>query len=422
MILNFKVNNQELTLDKHEDLANKSHKILKCVFDFNGEDWIDKECFALLFNSNREVYELHVENNMIVIPEDITQGNKFKLSLYAEDLSAARITTNMVTITLKESGYTTEIEDLVDVDPDIWTQIWTAIDGKSNLDHTHIVEDITDFPNLSDVAYTGNYTDLENKPERTSNFINDGDGTKPFLTEHQDITGKVDKIPGKGLSTEDFTTNEKTKLAGIDNYANRYTHPATHPATMITGLSLVARTGEYDDLSNKPDIPVKTSDLVNDGDGHNVFVKNNDSRLSDTRNPKPHTHSKTDITDFPSKMPPTSHTHTKSEITNFPVLATVATSGKYNDLKNKPDIPSRISDLINDSDFIEKNNTAGLIKNDGTIDTTHYISQHQDISGKINYTDIVDNLTTNDSNKPLSAKQGKVLSNMIGEISEYVNR
>ena len=34
------------------------------------------------------------------------------------------------------------------------------------------------------------------------------------------------------------------------------------------------------------------------------------------------------------------HTHTKSEITDFPTLATVATSGSYNDLSNKPTIPA----------------------------------------------------------------------------------
>ena len=32
------------------------------------------------------------------------------------------------------------------------------------------------------------------------------------------IQGKVDKIPGKQLSTEDYTTAEKTKLAGLQNY------------------------------------------------------------------------------------------------------------------------------------------------------------------------------------------------------------
>lgn len=40
---------------------------------------------------------------------------------------------------------------------------------------------------------------------------------------------KVDKVSGKGLSTNDFTTALKTKLEGLSNY----THPATHPASMI---------------------------------------------------------------------------------------------------------------------------------------------------------------------------------------------
>ena len=32
------------------------------------------------------------------------------------------------------------------------------------------------------------------------------------------IAGKVDKVSGKGLSTNDFTTSEKTKLAALENY------------------------------------------------------------------------------------------------------------------------------------------------------------------------------------------------------------
>lgn len=44
---------------------------------------------------------------------------------------------------------------------------------------------------------------------------------------------KVDKVTGKGLSTEDYTTAEKQKLAGIAAGANNYLHPSSHPATMI---------------------------------------------------------------------------------------------------------------------------------------------------------------------------------------------
>lgn len=47
-----------------------------------------------------------------------------------------------------------------------------------------------------------------------------------------------------------------------------------------------------------------------------------------------------------------SHTHTKSQITDFPSLATVATTGDYDDLTDKPTIPTKVSDLNNDSGFI----------------------------------------------------------------------
>lgn len=71
------------------------------------------------------------------------------------------------------------------------------------------------------------------------------------------VDNKVDKITGKGLSTEDYTTAEKTKLSGIEAEANKIT---------------------------------RTSQLTNDGDGTNVFVKNNDSRLTDSRTPNSHLH------------------------------------------------------------------------------------------------------------------------------------
>ena len=46
-----------------------------------------------------------------------------------------------------------------------------------------------------------------------------------------DLSGKVDKVTGKGLSTNDYTTAEKTKLAGIAEGANKYVHPSHTAAT-----------------------------------------------------------------------------------------------------------------------------------------------------------------------------------------------
>lgn len=48
------------------------------------------------------------------------------------------------------------------------------------------------------------------------------------------LSNKVDKVTGKQLSTEDYTTADKSKLSGIESGANAYTHPSSHPASMIT--------------------------------------------------------------------------------------------------------------------------------------------------------------------------------------------
>lgn len=80
--------------------------------------------------------------------------------------------------------------------------------------------------------------------------------------------------------------------------------------------------------------------------------------------------------------------------------------------------------LVKDSldDKISKSNTSGLVRNDGSVDTSTYLTSHQDISGKVNTSDIVDNLSTDNASKVLSAKQGKVLNDLIGDAIEYINQ
>jgi len=45
-----------------------------------------------------------------------------------------------------------------------------------------------------------------------------------------------------------------------------------------------------------------------------------------------------------------------------------------------------------------------------------------DTSTFIQKSEIVDNLTTDNSNRPLSARQGKILNDLIGSAIEYINR
>lgn len=59
------------------------------------------------------------------------------------------------------------------------------------------------------------------------------DGAKWLMTKIKGLlSGKVDKVDGKGLSTNDFTTAEKNKLAGIATGANKYTLPAATADTL----------------------------------------------------------------------------------------------------------------------------------------------------------------------------------------------
>lgn len=70
---------------------------------------------------------------------------------------------------------------------------------------------------ISTVGYSNDYNDLDNKPTiptiptDVSAFTNDAG----YLTQHQDISGKVDKEVGKGLSTNDYSNADKTKVSLI---------------------------------------------------------------------------------------------------------------------------------------------------------------------------------------------------------------
>ena len=72
------------------------------------------------------------------------------------------------------------------------------------------------------------------------------------------VSNKVDKVSGKGLSTNDYTNAEKTKLAGIAEGAQKNVQP---------DWALTSGDGA---IKNKPTIPTKVSQLTNDRQFQNV--------------------------------------------------------------------------------------------------------------------------------------------------------
>lgn len=66
------------------------------------------------------------------------------------------------------------------------------------------------------------------------------------------IDGKVSKEPGKGLSHNDFTDEEKSKLAGLENYDDTEVRRLIGEKADEADLATVAKTGKYADLVDKP--------------------------------------------------------------------------------------------------------------------------------------------------------------------------
>lgn len=71
-------------------------------------------------------------------------------------------------------------------------------------------------------------TEIPTVPTNVSDFTNDAG----YLTEHQDISNLVVKEEGKGLSSNDYTSEEKTKLGGVGTSQGRNLIP--YPLTNRT--------------------------------------------------------------------------------------------------------------------------------------------------------------------------------------------
>ena len=175
--------------------------------------------------------------------EDYTTSEKTKLGTIEEGAQVNTVTsvagrTGAVTLTKTDIGLD-NVDNTSDDDKPISTATQTALDSKV---------DKVEGKGLSQENFT---TELKSKLDGLSNY---DDST---ITEA--LSNKVDKISGKGLSTNDYTTEEKTKLEGIEENANNYTHPTTAgnkhiPSGGTTGQMLVNTedgTAEWADVSSK---------------------------------------------------------------------------------------------------------------------------------------------------------------------------
>lgn len=100
-----------------------------------------------------------------------------------------------------DSSLATKLNGMVDT-----TELDNALASKANTSHSH-----------DDIYYTEIEVDTK-------------------------LDNKVDKVSGKGLSTNDYTTTEKNKLAGIATGANNYVLPSATDS-VVGGMKLYTSTG-----------------------------------------------------------------------------------------------------------------------------------------------------------------------------------
>lgn len=318
-------------------------------------------------------------------------------------------TSNIAALTIQFNGstnttYAPNVAKTVNITP--------AAIGAAAVGHTHVMSDISGL-SLAWSSITGkpetatrwpSWSEVTNKPINPSYSFggnNDSITTAQFLTHLQNL-GAFSTGFGIYRGSWSYMTNQSITdtgvgvihLAGstvevIGNSASNCTIRVTVPTTSGNGTTkrIYVYCNNGDDYKPGWFAVARTDELT----------WNSISGKPSTFTPSSHTHTKSQITDFPSSMPasdvyawakapskpsyswseitskpstftPSSHTHplsdisdlqaswdallkaapsayvtrwpSWSEVTSKPSFATVATSGSYNDLSNKPSIPS----------------------------------------------------------------------------------
>ena len=314
MDLIFTVNEQAVTRTDSEKPVNMSEGYLQLIFDFMSEDWENTNRQYIYFKGGDGDYRFELEtvtgylNNSaefskgVIVPSFVSMGKKFIFGVYGVDNNGTiRITTNLSLVRLGDSKFTDGGIAIIDT-----------------LDH------------------------LE--------------------------ADKIDKVD----IVDNLTTNVATKV-------------------------LSAKQGKV--LKDLTDTKADSSDMTTALNGKSNVGHNHDDRY----------YTETEMTTLLSGKSDTGHTHSSSDVTGLTATRNVVTddNGKLStEYKNNhnhgsmgssgtinSDINSVNKVLVTNDEnqiktaekstllegYIAKSNTSGLVKNDGTIDTSTYLTEHQSL-------------------------------------------
>lgn len=234
--------------------------------------------------------------------------------------------------------------------------------------------------------YLPNWDDIQNKPTKLSEFENDtqfiteqsleGYATESwvtdqhYLTEHQDISGKVDR----------------------------------------SDLATVATTGNYNDLSNKPTIP-SLDGLITQQEFQASIASKVDKIEGKQLSTNDFTNAdKTKLDSTPTTFAPTNAQANIIEIVKVN-NQTLTPSNKTVNIS----IPTKTSDLTNDSNFLTSHQSLSGYATENWVENKGYLTQHQDISNKADKSEIPTKISqlNNDSN---------FIKNTVNNLTNYYTK
>ena len=205
---------------------------------------------------------------------------------------------------------------------------------------------------------------IKNKPTNVSAFNNDAG----YLTQHQSLDNYYNKSQVDAFELEQNTAIA-SKAPQATTYTKTEVNNLVSPKANSSDLAKVATSGSYKDLLNKPHIPNDQvqADWNQTGVSKPDYIKNKPNlakvatsgSYNDLTN-KPHIPNDQVQADWGE-----TGTGEPSYIKNKPNLATVATSGSYNDLSNKP---TNVSDFTNDSGYLNYTGAAQLFYDKSAAD------------------------------------------------------
>ena len=243
----------------------------------------------------------------------------------------------------------------------------TASDVGALPDDTAIPSKISDLTNDSDFIETSATTGLVKNDGTidTKTYVevetgkglstNDYDNTAKAAVDGLStaLDGKVDKVTGKGLSTNDYDDTEKAKVAAavtkaVNDLTNYYLKTETYTKTEVDNIAAAIKNSRFEVVSTLP-----TSDI------HTNVIYLVPKASAQTSNAKDEYINLDGTTAGWEKIGDT-------EIDLSDYVTTTALNTALAAYTTTADLTTLLAG------YIQKSNTAGLVKNDGSIDETSY--------------------------------------------------